>query len=138
MTRRTLFLLLVTVLSGCAAPVRVDTHLAQVLPNSIALDIVSKKMGADWAKAPFVVNWGSCQMIPKDEPISFSDITVINYNKTTGKLFVATQPPKVVLLYTCSHQKFFDMTEDEAREAVAALKALGACTHWNPDKGWSC
>lgn len=136
MTSKLLLLLLVCfgLLAGCATHVKVDTRLVEILPDSIAHGIIEKKLGTEWANAPYVVKRGSCSIFTTNEPISFKDINFISYNPTLGILSVMTQAPESTFLHTCLHRIGFDLNENDAKEVVAALKSLGACTSINVTK----
>lgn len=136
-----MFIVSVGLLAGCAAPVPIDTHLAQLMPDSIARGVIEKRLGTEWANAPFVEKRGSCtsaflgnSFSWEKESISFTDINIIRYNQSAGKLLVMTEPVISKPFYSCIHMKGFEMDKDVAKEVATALKALGACTGRNADK----
>ncbi len=119
-------------LASCATRPLTDRATVDMLPKSIAKDIVVKHLGKEWANAPYVARSG-CPGKDGDVPIAYSDIKGMTYNATLGRLFIMSDAtivkPGIPLINdVCSHRISFAVNAASVTEVSTALKALGACT----------
>ena len=123
---KSLFFLALFLLSGCATTKHViDARKTELMPESVARQIIDKNIGHGWIKQPYLVREAICGGNRVD--INLGEIVSAVYLTSKAQLLLTAKPPYSLIPYACIPRIFIKLSSvDAAKETISALHALGA------------
>ena len=122
-------LIAIVLLAGCVfTKPDVDLQQTQLMPREVAMKIVTRYAGANWATRPALRKPENCPE-PRWVPIGYSDINHVFYDRIGGKVWVTKLGENA--LFGCpanvGMQTWIGVAnQTEAQELASALVSLGA------------